>query len=409
MSFLASLVPLLLTAQVAGHAEPAPAAPPAPVQNAPAAPPAPAQTAQSCPSPTADQTIAIGARPFAAQPSPDNCYLFVGSLNSKGGTAALIVNEQGVFRLARSVALSGGGGLALAHDGALLAVAAGNSIILLDVAKLKTPDQDPVVATLPDSGSGAIYAQFSRDDAWLFISEERNASIAVIDVTAARAGKGAKAIVGRVPVGQAPVGLALSPDGTTLFSTSQVTGTAGTCKPEREGGPVHALGALIAIDVARAAQDAQHAVSAEMPAGCNPVRVVVSADGHTLWVSQRGSDSVMAVDIATFIANVTPGNTMSVAVGKAPVGLAVRPDGAQIWVANSDRFATTAGSLSLISPANPHDAKASGSLAVGLFPRDLRFMPDGRTLVVALFGDGTVLLHPTGASATGTAAATENP
>lgn len=407
MSFLASLVPLLLTAQAAGQAEPAPVPPSAPAQAAPA--PVPARTAQSCPSPAADQTVAIGARPFAAEPSADNCDLFVSSMNSKGGTVALVVNEQGTFRLSRSVATKGGGGLALTHDGTLLAVAAGDSIVLLDVAKLKTADQDPVVATLPDPGRGAIYAQFSRDDAWLFISEERNAAIAVIDVAAARGGKDDKAIVGRVPVGQAPVGLALSPDGATLFSTSQIKGTTGSCKAEREGGPVHAQGALVAIDVARAAQDAQHAVSGEMPAGCNPVRVVVAADGRTLWVSQRGSDSVMAVEMSNVTTNVSPRNMVSLAVGKSPVGLAARQDGAQLWVANSDRFATVNGSLTVISPANPREAKASGSLAVGAFPRDLRFMPDGRTLVVAQFGDGTVLLHPTGPGETGVTAATANP
>lgn len=387
MSAFASLLSILLAAPVAGQTAPAPA--PAP------APPPPAQAAQMCPSPAADQTIKLPARPFAAEPSRDNCYLFVSLMRRDDGAVTVIVNEQGKFRIARTVTVKGGGGLSLSHDASLLAVAAGDAIVLLDVAKLETADQDPVVATLPDSGHGAIYAQFSRDDARLFISEERNTSIAVIDVAAARGGAGDKAIVGRVGVGIAPVGLALSPDGATLFSTSQVKGTSDDCKPEREGGPAHAQGVVTAIDVALAAQDPQHAVTGEIRAGCNPVRVVMSADGSNLWISQRGQDSVMSVDVASITSSTVSRNTMSVPVGRAPVGLAVRPDGAQLWVSNSDRFSTASGSLTMISPASPGAAKASGSLAVGAFPRDLRFMPDGRTLVVAVYGDGTVLLHPT--------------
>jgi DNA-binding beta-propeller fold protein YncE len=385
MSTLASFVSLLLAAPVAGQAGPGPAASP----NL-------SQAAQICPSPATDQTIKLPARPFAAEPARDNCYLFVSLMRREGGAVTVVINEQGNFRIARTVEVAGGGGLSLAHDGSLLAVAAGDSIVLLDVARLETPDQDPVVATLPDGGHGAIYAQFSRDDALLFVSEERNASIAVIDVAAARGGKGDKAIVARIGVGDAPVGLALSPDGATLFSTSQVKGSSDDCKPEREGGRTHAQGVLVAINVALAAQDPQHAVAGEIRAGCNPVRVVMSADGRNLWISQRGQDSVMSVDVASVISSTVPGKPLSLPVGRSPVGLAARPDGTQLWVANSDRFATVSGSLTVISPANPIDAKASGTLAVGAFPRDLRFMPDGRTLVVALYGDGAVLLHPTG-------------
>lgn len=385
MSVLASFVSLLLAVPVAGQAGPGPAPSPHP------APPA-----QMCPSPATDQTIKLPARPFAAEPSRDNCHLFISLMRRDGGAVAVVANEQGNFRITRTVEVKGGGGLSLAHDGSLLAVAAGDSIVLLDVARLETPDQDPVVATLPDGGHGAIYAQFSRDDARLFISEERNASIAVIDVAAARGGNGDKAIVARIGVGVAPVGLALSPDGATLFSTSQAKGSSDECRPEQEGGRPHAQGVVTAIDVARAVQDPQHAVRGEVRAGCNPVRVVMSADGRDLWISQRGQASVMGIDVASVISSTVSHNAVSVPVGRSPVGLAARPDGAQLWVANSDRFSTTSGSLTVIAPARPSDAKASGSLAVGAFPRDLRFMPDGRTLVVALFGDGAVLLHPTG-------------
>jgi DNA-binding beta-propeller fold protein YncE len=388
---LALLASLLLAAPVAAQSPPEGIASPG-VDKAKGA----------CPSPGADQTIKLPGRPFAAEPSRDNCYLFVSLIGGRGtGSVAVVANEGGSFRLIRTVAMTGGsgGGLSLTHDGSLLAVAAEESVILLDVAKLEDTAQEPVVATLPDAGHGAIYTQFSRDDAWLFVSEEHNSSIAVIDVATARQsqdqGKRGKAIIGRIPVGQAPVGLALAPDGATLYSTSQVLGTSGQCAPERAGGPAHAEGGLIVIDVARAVQDPSHAVANAIRAGCNPVRVVVSADGRSLWVSQRGSDSVMGLDTSALAPGASPGKSVSIAVGRSPVGLAIRPDGTQLWVANSDRFASAAGSLTLVTPANPREARPAGSFNVGAFPRDLRFMPDGRTLVIALFGEQAVMVHPT--------------
>lgn len=257
------------------------------------------------------------------------------------------------------------------------------------------------MAVLPEGERGAIYTQFSRDDALLFVSEERNMSLAVIDAAAARkgsgrgSGSGSLTVIGRIPVGQAPVGLALSPDGTRLFSTSEIAGSSGECKAEQGGGRPHAPGGLFAIDVAKAATDPRHAVLGAVRAGCNPVRVVISADGRTLWVSQRGDGRVMALDPAALTLGATPAKSTSIAVGRSPVGLALRPDGAQLWIANSDRFGSGGAGLALIAPAGPAGARVVATMKMGGFPRDLRFLPDGRTLVVALYGEGAVLLHRT--------------
>jgi DNA-binding beta-propeller fold protein YncE len=103
----------------------------------------------------------------------------------------------------------------------------------------------------------------------------------------------------------------------------------------------------------------------------------------------------MGLDTSALAPGASPGKSVSIAVGRSPVGLAIRPDGTQLWVANSDRFASAAGSLTLVTPANPREARPAGSFNVGAFPRDLRFMPDGRTLVIALFGEQAVMVHPT--------------
>jgi len=351
-----------------------------------------------CPSPATDQIIKLPGHPFAAEPSTDNCQIYVSIADwHDGGAVTVLANENGTFRIMRTSKITrrAVGGLALSHNGAFLAVAAEDAIVLMEVAKLNKQDQDPIIALLPDVDRGPIYAQFSKEDTLLFVSEERNRSIAVIDVLAAVQGLGSKAVVGRIPVGEAPVGLALSPDGTQLFSTSEIVGTSSVCRPEKNGGQMHAKGALFSIKVEKAATDPRHAVTWVMPAGCNPVRVVVSMDGRSLWVSERGDGHVMGLDPSILTSGVGSGQTTVISVGHSPIGLAIRPDGKQLWVSNSSRFSSAGGSLTVLMPANPAEAKISATLKVGAFPRDLRFMPDGKTLVVAMFGEESIMLHPT--------------
>lgn len=351
----------------------------------------------ACPSPASDQTIQVPGHPFAAEPSPDNCHLFVSLMPGNGkGTLAVLDNQGGIFRVARVIKMprGSGGGLTLDHKGSVLAVAAEDAVVFFDVTKLTTPDQDAVTGIVPESGNGVIYTQFSRDDAILFVSEERNASLGVINVSAALQGAGGKALSGRIPVGRAPVGLTLSADGNHLFSTSEVASTSQECKGEQDGAPRHGKGAVYAIDIAKAVSEPRKAVTGVILAGCNPVRVIASPDGHALWVSQRGDGRIMGFD-AGLLAQGAPGRALTIEIGNSPVGLALRPDGKQLWAANSDRFGKQGGSLALIEMISPTEIKIGQSIKVGQFPRDLRFLPDGRTLVVALFGDDAVLLHPT--------------
>jgi DNA-binding beta-propeller fold protein YncE len=73
------------------------------------------------------------------------------------------------------------------------------------------------------------------------------------------------------------------------------------------------------------------------------------------------------------------------------VGVVVRPDGRQVWVANSDRFKGGVGSLSMVSPAGGAQRRE----ASGKFPRDIGFLPDGKTLVVAQYDSKAIQFVPT--------------
>ena len=351
----------------------------------------------ACITPSIDQNVRLDGHPFAVEPTSDSCHVFVSYQTPKSGMIAVLENVGGKFRLLHTINTSRkiAGGMSLSHDGHMLAVAGNNGITLFATDSLIADGPNPQVAMLDDGDMGAIFAQFSRDDGNLFVSEEQNAAILVVDVHKLRDGQSRRAKIGRIPVGKGPVGLALSPDGARLFATSETMGGAGPC-PTDLGNGTQAEGALFVIDTAKAILDPGHGVVEAMKAGCSPVRVVISLDGHALWISERGSNSILGLDAALLRPGGSRLELTTISVGKAPIGLAIREDGSQLWVANSDRFGPGDGSVTVIAPATPGSAKVHDSYGVGHFPRDLRFMPDGKTLILALFSDDTVGVHLTG-------------
>ena len=285
--------------------------------------------------------------------------------------------------------------MTLTHDGGALVAAAGDRVAVLDVRQLETAAGDPVLGYIPEgSRSGAFDVATSLDDRFLFTTDERAARVTVANLAAARARPfNGDVIVGHVPQGGDPTGIALSPDGRWLYVTDEIApaGVAftGRCIEESGSGVRYPEGALVVIDVDRATHGSASAIAATAPAGCNPVRVALSPNGKVAWVAARGDNALLSFDTSRGIVLIS-----KTAVGAAPVGVAVRPDGSQVWVANSNRFAkASAASLSKIDPTRK---TVVNTLASGPFPRDVRFLADGKTLVVAVFGGRTVRFEPTG-------------
>ena len=104
----------------------------------------------------------------------------------------------------------------------------------------------------------------------------------------------------------------------------------------------------------------------------------LSGDGRTAWVSARGENAVFAFSLS----NLTRGR---LAVGDSPVGLAVQPGDGRLWVSDSSRFEDAEGDVRTVNATPPVRIKSG---------RYLRFLPDGRTLVVAVFGSEAVQLIP---------------
>ena len=126
------------------------------------------------------------------------------------------------------------------------------------------------------------------------------------------------------------VGLALSPDGQWLYATSELARGARLAR--------NAQGSLAVISVRRAATDPARSVVSTVAAGCQPVRVITSADGAVAWVTARGSDALLGFSTALLRSHPARSLVARAGVGEAPVGLALVDNGRQIVVADSNRF-----------------------------------------------------------------------
>jgi hypothetical protein len=186
-------------------------------------------------------------------------------------------------------------------------------------------------------------------------------------------------------LGRAVVGLATSPDGRWLYATSELA--AGKS-------PTHGGGSLSVIRVASADRDPRQSVVASVQAACGPVRVAVSADGATVWVTARESDLLLAFSAARLVDHPAQALEATVRVGEAPVGLALIDGGRELAVADSNRFrdphARTGVTIVGAAAALAGKPAVLGTIPTGLFPREMALEQDGRTLLVGDFGAGTL-------------------
>lgn len=362
--------------------------------------------AATCAAPPNASVVATQGHPFGIAVSQDGCWMFVATVqNDGGGTLDVLRDANGEFEITRTIKLHGPGfGEALTPNGALLAVTEGARIEVFDVAGLKQQSADALAGTLTAGhAAGAVYAIASPDGRLLFVSDEQQHRLGVYDLRKWRTDhfKG-DPVIGDVPTAAGPVGLAFSPDGKWLYATSEAAfanmGLQKDCSAETlRGGRVHTPGVVIRVDVAKAASAPGRSVAGVVRAGCNPVRIAVSSDGVWLWVTARGSNAVLRIPTARFQSGATAAAASSFRVGQSPVGIAIRPDGNQVWVALSDRFASSAGAgngrqlVGLVGTggATLTSVRMMAELVSG-FPRELAFLPDGRTLVVGLYAAGRI-------------------
>ena len=365
-----------------------PAEPPLPARSLPP----PACTAATAPS--ADLTgvhtamVSVPGSPFGVAAAAQGRWAFVAV---PGGVAVLRAGQSLAPTLVRRIAVAGSpAGVALTPDGRYLLAADGSGAVVISVARAEQGTAGAVLGTLSAPGGAqddsAIEAAVSPDGQFAFVTLEYADQAVVFNLGAAlRTGFGAANYVGSVPLGQAAVGMAVSPDGRWLYATSETAV------------PVHGLaggthGTLTVIGLRRAETDPASSVVATVDAGCQPVRVITSADGE-VWVTARASDDLLCFSAARLVSDPAGALVAVVRVGEAPVGLAAVHGGSLVVVADSNRFGASGATADLdvvnVAAALSSGRAVVGHIAAGSFPREMALLPDG-TLLVTNYASGQV-------------------
>ena len=335
-------------------------------------------------------TVSVPGSPFASVSTHDGSVLFVSVSGTPSGVVVFRVTARGLDRIG-FVALrtANAFGMALLAGDSTLLVADGDGVALIDAAAAGTGTHTDPVYVDDDKGAGSIEVIATADGRTAFVSDENLAQVTVLRIQRQPSGAPGAVGIGRIAVDRGPVGFAFSPDGATLYLASEIGVRSGASfdasgqltRPCPAG---TAIGTLTAIDVARAT------VVARLAAGCSPVRVVVTANGATVWMSVRGEDRVVAFDAAKIRTDPTHAFAAQAAVGSAPVGMALLAHDSLLAVANSNRFdtgstASTVTVLQLGATPSPRSSFATGS-----FPREFSVSPNGSTLFLTNYNSRTV-------------------
>lgn len=324
--------------------------------------------------------VQLPAPPFGVSTTSNGEWVFVDEIDR----IAVFSEARFVPRQVRTVRMPGGAaGNSLTPDGRYLLVAdGGGGATVVDVARAESGRGNAVLGTLehPGRGRGATEVTTSRDGTYAFVSVESGDRIAVYDLHAAlKSGFRSSFYVGSVPLGDGPVGMAASPDDRWLYATSELA---------RRGIPA-GEGTLSVINVAKAERLPAHAVVSIVRARCSPVRVVVSSDGQTVWVTARGSNQLLAFSAQNLRARPARALLAAVRVGAAPVGLAFVDRGRAMIVADSGRSRAKGAHPALtvvsVAAALAHRQAVIGSIRAGSFPREMALVPKHRVLLVGNF------------------------
>jgi DNA-binding beta-propeller fold protein YncE len=314
--------------------------------------------------------------PDGSAATADGRFAFA-ALQSGPARIAVMERTGAGARLLRTIPVPAyASGTRVTPDGRHLVAAAGRGAIVLDVAAAISGTGPPVVGLLsapsrvPGSGPGAAEVAVSPDSRRVFVTIEAAGVVAVFDL---HRGIGPRAFVGAVHVGAGALGIAASPHGRWLYEVSE-SARAGS-SPRR--------GVLNVIDVARAIRGSHWAVVAAAPVPCAPVRVAVSPDGATVWVTVRDANALLGFAAAALRRTPARALASTTAVGKNPLGVAVANSGRTMLVADSNLSGSPGAraGISVVNTASPAHPVLIGTIPAGKLPDAIATPPAGGAYV----------------------------
>ncbi|MBD2701451.1 beta-propeller fold lactonase family protein [Spirosoma sp. BT702] len=178
----------------------------------------------------------------------------------------------------------------------------------------------------------------SPDGSRIYVTNQLSNNVSVIDAAT-------NTVSATIGVGNRPWGLGISPDGSKVYVANNVS------------------------DNLSVINTATNSVIATVSVGNNPQGVGVSLDGSKVYVSNGVDDNVSVINTAT--------NTVltTISVGDNPLGVRVSPDGSKVYVANIND--------TKVHVINTATNTVSSTIGVGIGPSNLCFSPDGSKVYVA--------------------------
>jgi serine/threonine protein kinase/DNA-binding beta-propeller fold protein YncE len=325
--------------------------------------------------------VQTGGNPFDVATVPG--FAFV----SGGGTGLAVMNtSKPVPSVMWSSPLKHAQGETLTPNGRYLLVTGGTGITVFRVSSLKSVAGSPAVGSLGIPGQKhAEDVAVTPDGKYAFVTYQDSARVGVFNLQRAlSSGLGSSdLVVGLIPVGPQPIGIAMAPDGKHAYVASgQAHATTGA-------------GVLNVIDVPQAEKHPGSAVVMKsIPAGCQTNRVAISPDGQDLWVTAVGSNALLGFSAAKLLSDPAHALIARVAVGQSPLGLAVISNGSRIVVADSNKEAQPGSvpNLAVVSVSKALAQKSAllGYVQSGLQPRQFAVVSHSTTLLVTNTKSGQV-------------------
>jgi len=151
-------------------------------------------------------------------------------------------------------------------------------------------------------------------------------------------------------------------------------------------------GKLTVIDIAKltsqnlAQSQLNSAIVHKVPAGCNPARIAVTPDSKTVWVTARQSNYLLGYSASRLRTDAANALIAKVHVGQWPIGLILVNGASRIVVSDNDGTnpPQTAHNLAVVNPsfALAGTQALLGYIPSGLTPREFALSPDGKFLYV---------------------------
>ena len=317
-----------------------------------------------------DSLINPTAPPSGSNPMSDPSGISEYSISSNGGLASERIGTASKGPLL---------GMVISPNGRLLVAAGGSGASVFSVSRIEQAASDPsswLDGTFTSHGEGAIEAAVSPDGQYVVVSLEDSDQLAVFNLgQAERRGFRHTDLVGYVPMGVAPVGMTISPDGRYLYATSEAGTESGT------------QGTLTTINLRRAEVHPSDSVVSTVWAGCSPVRV--AATRSSVYVTARQSDQLLDFSASELASHPASALINRVQIGEAPVGLALVNHNKTILIADSNRFNANGATSNLaVVAATGRSLQFVGYVVAGEFPRDMAVSPHGTAVIISDYGSG---------------------